>query len=489
MSEIYIIDGDIMSDLKGNEAQFEATRMMGMAVKASQPIIAYCTTMQPMNEWLSYMMAHGITPDNGRKNALNVLCGVNRIIYHVTYRNGAGIPTRMFLLNNLLRTTSAKKLQAAYGGNTPMQAAIRALRSCDAMGISGMTIAGSAMNDYIGPHGNGLFAKNYPDLGTKVEYDMRTGYLGGYMECMPGDYENVTDYDCNSMYPTMLRNNLMPYGEPVEYYGEYEPDADMPLHIDVMTFRADLKPDGYAFLGVTDMLSGKRTGRVESTRGYITMALTNIDQRLLYDNYEVSVYEHKRGWKFAANTDNFTDYIDRWFALKSVSTGARRNIAKLMLNSLIGKFGTTPRDAMLSPRYDADDGRVEWHVTPSDNAQTSRHYLPVAMFVTAYARQTLFGVCRQNGNIVSINTDGFMIVNGEHAQGMERHPTKLGRWKTAAHYRFLRIIDVGMYQGERDNGDIDLVCAGVTRSTPIPWEQFRHGGSFVDDYGSEIVIQ
>lgn len=106
------------------------------------------------------MMSHGIALSNGRKNSYSVLCGTNRILYHATYRNSEGVPTRMFLLANLLRTTSALKLQQSYGGATPLEAGVRALRSCTDLNISGMTIGGAAMADYA--KNGAQFMRNFP---------------------------------------------------------------------------------------------------------------------------------------------------------------------------------------------------------------------------------------------------------------------------------------------------------------------------------------
>ncbi len=66
----------------------------------------------------------------------------------------------------------------------------------------------------------------------------------------------------------------------------------MPYHIDVMTFRADLKDDGYAFLSSPHFVYSDDRDRMISTHGYITMPLTDIDQELLQENYEVSIYEY-----------------------------------------------------------------------------------------------------------------------------------------------------------------------------------------------------
>ena len=72
----------------------------------------------------------------------------------------------------------------------------------------------------------------------------------------------------------------------------------MPLHIDMITFRADLKKNGYPWLTIPRTSTNPDSDRIVSTRGYVTMSLCDVDQQLLYDNYDVSVYRHVGGWKF-----------------------------------------------------------------------------------------------------------------------------------------------------------------------------------------------
>lgn len=62
-----------------------------------------------------------------------------------------------------------------------------------------------------------------------------------------GMYGKAIDVDCNSMYPSILRDEWLPWGLPEQYEGKYEEDDDMPLHCDELTFRAELKPNGYPF--------------------------------------------------------------------------------------------------------------------------------------------------------------------------------------------------------------------------------------------------
>ena len=158
------------------------------------------------------------------------------------------------------------------------------------------------------------------------------------MQANPGEYDGAIDFDVNSMYPWILRTQWLPYGEPEEYDGEYEHDKTMPLHADMLTFRADLKDGGLPFL--SDAIMSAYTEKSASTHGFVTRVLTDIDQELLYENYNVTLFEHVKGWKFRRSKGMFLSYVNEWYNMKRNATGAQRELAKIMLNSLVGKMAS-----------------------------------------------------------------------------------------------------------------------------------------------------
>lgn len=68
---------------------------------------------------------------------------------------------------------------------------------------------------------------------------------------------------------------------------------------------------------------------------------------LFYEHYDVYNIEFIDGWKFRAQKGMFDKYINKWSKVK-VESKLQGNkgmtlIAKLLLNSLYGKFGTSPK--------------------------------------------------------------------------------------------------------------------------------------------------
>ena len=128
---------------------------------------------------------------------------------------------------------------------------------------------------------------------------------------------------------------------------------------------------------------------LESSDGeIICLVLTNIDLKLFLEQYNVYDLEYVSGWKFKSMKGLFTKYIDKWIARKNEGTitGNKgiRTSAKLMLNSLYGKFATSLEIQEKIP-YMGEDEIIHYELTPKE--QKEGLYLPVGAFITAYARE------------------------------------------------------------------------------------------------------
>lgn len=76
------------------------------------------------------------------------------------------------------------------------------------------------------------YANKFPQCDPEVKTSLHDAYIGGFMLAREGAYGKTIDVDCNSMYPSILRDEWLPYGEPEAYEGRYEQDDAMPLHCD-----------------------------------------------------------------------------------------------------------------------------------------------------------------------------------------------------------------------------------------------------------------
>lgn len=428
------------------------------------PFVAHVVHFLPHNEHNADLSWDAIISKKGK-------------FFSFTVRIDRNNSVRFFDISNLLRENCRLTI-------SDMQL-LDILREYDGRGLCRITAGSASMEAFSAGEWKWYYDK-FPQLEKETKKSLHDAYVGGFMLAREGAYGKAIDIDCNSMYPSILRDEWLPWGLPERYEGTYEQDDDMPLHCDELTFRAELKPDGYPFL--LDNRSVYGLDRLTSTRGYITRILTDIDQQLLYDNYEVSVYKYVRGWKFRRSKGFFRSFIDEWGALKQKATGERRHMAKLVMNALVGKMASLPKGVVMLPS--SKDGiTLQWDVARREESNLKTDYLPVPVWVNAYARRKLMQVCHANADrLLYANTDGCMLSGWEPVTSCEIHPTELGKWKIAARYERLTILGMNRYQGWREDGEVDVCMAGNMFSRPIPYERFRHGTQVTDDYGTTVML-
>lgn len=428
------------------------------------PFIAHVVHALPHNEHRANLSWDGIV---SRKGKFFSFC--------VTIDRENSI--RFFDISNLLRENCRITMTDGQ--------LLSILSAYEKRGLCRITAGGASMEAFAAGDFK-WYGDKFPQLEPEDKRLLHEAYIGGFMSAKEGRYGKAIDIDCNSMYPSILRDEWLPWGLPEPYDGEYKRDDDMPLHCDELVFRADLKPDGYPFL--LDNRSVYGMNRLTSTRGYVRRVLSDIDQKLLEENYNVTVYERVRGWKFRRNKGFFRSFVDEWSGLKQRETGEIRQMAKLVMNALVGKMASLPKDVVMLPSS-KDGVTVEWDIAHRDGSNLKTDYLPIPIWVNAYARKKLMAVCRANADrLLYANTDGCMLAGWQTPACCDIHPTELGKWKVAAKYERLTILGMNRYQGWRDDGEVDVCMSGSLFSHPIPYERFRHGVQVRDDCGMMVML-
>ena len=266
----------------------------------------------------------------------------------------------------------------------------RALKQMFDNGLTKMTLASDALTYYKGTVKN--FRALFPLLDEESDNIARASYKGGftyvsdkYKETELG--EGMT-LDVNSLYPSILRYDLLPYSWPVSFEGKYEPDDNYPLYVQTLTCKFELKPGkipsiqikGTPYFVANEYLTS-------SNDDIVTLTLTSVDLQLFFDQYNVEVLGWGGGLKFKAAKGLFNNYVDFWMnqkvnAAKEGNLG-QKQIAKLMLNSLYGKFGLSSIADKKVPVV-SETGHVDYRMVCGEKRDTV--YCPVATFVTSYGR-------------------------------------------------------------------------------------------------------
>ena len=139
----------------------------------------------------------------------------------------------------------------------------------------------------------------------------------------------------------------LPFGEPIYFNGKYKEDRIYPLFIQMITCRFELKKNKIPTIQIKNNRSFFRSNEYleNSQNEIVCLVLTNIDLKLFFEQYNVYDLSYECGWKFKSITGIFKNYIDKWITKKNNATiegnKGQRTLAKLMLNSLYGKFATS----------------------------------------------------------------------------------------------------------------------------------------------------
>ena len=266
----------------------------------------------------------------------------------------------------------------------------RALQIMFNQNLTKITIGSDALDNY--KKMNKHFSKYFPVLPYEIDKDIRKSYKGGFTYLNDTYKEKETGegivFDKNSMYPDKMKNEKLPFGEPLFFNGKYENDALYPLYVQTISCIFELKKNKIPTIQIKNNLAFIPNEYIKSSNGdIVTLTLTNIDLDLFFEHYNVYEITYHGGWKFRAIKGLFSSYIDYWsnekIKAKKEKNDALYRISKLMLNSLYGKFGLNP-DVRSKYPYLTEDGIVKYGMYPKETRDSI--YLPVASFITSYGR-------------------------------------------------------------------------------------------------------
>lgn len=266
-----------------------------------------------------------------------------------------------------------------------------ALESLFKENLSKMTIGSCALSSYMKM--TKYFKTYFPSLPFEIDKDIRQSYKGGFTYLNPIHQGKVLNdimvLDVNSLYPSVLRYEYLPYAQPIPFKGKYKEDKYYPLYVQQLSCTFELKEGMIPTIQIKNNLAFLPNEYVESSNGeIITLTLTNIDLELFFKHYNVNVIKWHGGWEFQKVKGLFSNYIDHWtenkIKAKKENNKSLYQISKLMLNSLYGKMGTNPVIRSKYPYLD-EEGIVRYKCYPEEIKDSI--YIPIATFTTAYARK------------------------------------------------------------------------------------------------------
>lgn len=398
----------------------------------------------------------------------------------------------------------------------------RALKVLFDQGLDKMTQGSNALHDYKRTVGQKSFERWFPV--PDYDYDVRQSYKGGFTYLNPV-YKDVDIgeglvLDVNSLYPSIMHDKPLPFGDGIYFEGQYQHDSLYNLYVQMFTCQFDLKEGYIPTIQLKHNLAFIPTQYISSSGDEeVTMCLTSVDLELFFEHYNVYNIEYHSGWKFKSTMGLFTEYIDKWTKVKIESTRngnkAMRTLAKLMLNALYGKFGLNPNVQSKIPYYDS--GVIRYSKGEKEVRQPI--YIPVATFITAWARHKTIASAQKVYNMFAYaDTDSLhlelklpaelsKLSNDELEKlttaDLQKHgvpipddfvidPYALGAWKVESRFTRARFIRQKSYIEDwnppetwdnpslYDPGLLHITCAGMPSQCYkfVNWDNFREGATY-----------
>lgn len=348
------------------------------------------------------------------------------------------------------------------------------------MDLAGTTLSSRAFSSLI----KNTERYNFKYRATKEEeYDfIHSAYDAGYND-MNNIYRGkelgkVISLDVNSMFPSILRDNLLPYGDGVFYTGEFKATDLYPLFI--QRIKIDSAVVKY---GKTAMINPYE-GAMKSMGKYIDdidqpmeMTMSSIMLEVFLENYHVYGLEFLDGYKYHAVEGSFKKFIDKWMDIKVEADRqgdvAMRTISKMVMNYSYGGFG---KRRMRTTTYIGKDGYE------SEPVEAQNRYMPVAVFITSYAIQQLVEIKNEVGDrFIYADVDSVHLIGHEIPEiiAQKIHSDKLGYWKIDGKFDRAKFLKLKTYV-EESSSDIVIRTAGAGDEVKdqITFDNFNYGTEY-----------
>lgn len=293
------------------------------------------------------------------------------------------------------------------------------------------------------------FEKIFPVISIETDKDIRPSYMGGFVWANERFKEKVINegivFDVNSLYPSRMYTELLPYGAPVFFTGDPQKKELYPLWICKVSFGFELKKEHIECISLDrfSIMFGSKKYVKSSDGDIVTMVLTNVDWELINEQYDVYDVNWYSGYKFKGVVGIANKFIDECMEVKKKEHGVKRFIAKRKMNSVYGKFATNPDVTPKIPYLDEsgvlktklptyttyENGRIK---EVEDKQERDPIYLPYGAFVTAYARKYTISTAQKVGidRVAYIDTDSIHLVGTETPKAIEDiiDDKELGYW-------------------------------------------------------------
>jgi len=334
-------------------------------------------------------------------------------------------------------------------------------------GLSKKTIASNALAQF--KELVSYFDTYFPSPTLEVDEFIRLSYKGGFVYVNPAWLGKTTPsgltFDVNSLYPSVLYNEYLPIGEGIHYEGKYVEDKLYNLYVQEIIVSFRLKSGKLPSLQIKNDIRFNES-EYATVGDNVNLVLTNVDLELMFMQYDILDIKYIQGFKYKSAKTLFRSYIDKYMEIKKQATitgnKGLRTIAKLLLNSLYGKFGLNPKSYKKHP-YLKDDDTIGYYVHKDINGDIIKEvrepiYIPVATFTTSYARRKTILTSQKirDYTLKKYGVDGYyysdtdscsvgFITKNEAMQIIDVDDVELGYWKCESYFTKARFLHTKCY--------------------------------------------
>ena len=321
-----------------------------------------------------------------------------------------------------------------------------AMRDVLGSGATRLTMASDAKKSFEdiwrekwGPGADLMWKRWFPQISEKLNEVFRRAYNAGWVYLNPvfkgvilggKGRDRIHVFDVNSMFPSKMILRL-PRGVPVKR----RPKEGEGYIIRFKTsFR--LKKGKLPFLHAKKSIYMETSEFITDSEGIMELVMCDLDFELFQECYDVDFVAAREYWSFAMGESPFKEYIDFWMdRKKNARNPEEKATAKRYLNSLYGKTAESGTKMSKVPYYDRASDTVKFDL---ETTHGHEWYLPVAIWITAYARTEIVHFAQRfaepsekypNGRFVYSDTDSVHVLGDEIPEGMPIDPKELGKWK------------------------------------------------------------
>lgn len=344
--------------------------------------------------------------------------------------------------------------------------------------------------------------------GEDVDSFIRKTYRGGfcYVNKSGVIMKNGCTADVNSLYPSVMHSesgNMYPIGSPSFFENEL-PDCLNERYIDgnykyyyFVHIQANfkLKKNMLPTFQIKNNLMFNHNEWVTDDKGILCdLYFTMTDYKLFLEHYNYSNLKIIDGCYFRSYSGLFDEYINKYREIKQNSKGGMRQIAKLFLNNLYGKFATSTDSSyqLLS----CTDGKWSSKLIPEN--EKAPVYIAIGSAITSYARE--FTISRAQLNykyFCYADTDSIHCTcSPDQLVGVKQHPTDFLAWKIESSWDFANFVRQKTYIEHNIMEDLEpcepyynVKCAGMTASVRAMVAKMLEDGAIeLDDFKSGFEI-